>query len=63
MRLVCLFALTLSLLLILILTPSGAAPAEQTLAYRGARILTATGTPIDKGVLIVQKDKIVAVGA
>ncbi|MGH7172209.1 MAG: amidohydrolase family protein [Gemmataceae bacterium] len=40
-----------------------AAPPEQTIAYRGARILTAAGTPIDKGVLIVRKDKIVAIGA
>jgi imidazolonepropionase-like amidohydrolase len=57
------YALALSLPLILILTPGGAAPAEETIAYRGARILTAAGAPIDKGVLIVRQGKIVAVGA
>src|SRR6185437_2789090 len=39
------------------------APADRPIAYRGARILTAAGAPIDKGVLIVHKGKIVAVGA
>jgi imidazolonepropionase-like amidohydrolase len=58
-----LYALVLSLPLVLVLTPSGAAPAERLTAYRGARILTAAGAPLDKGVLIVRKDKIVAVGA
>jgi len=33
------------------------------IVYRGARILTASGAPIDQGVLIVRKNKIVAVGA
>jgi imidazolonepropionase-like amidohydrolase len=36
---------------------------ERTTAYRGARILTAAGAPIEKGVLIVRQNKIVAVGA
>jgi imidazolonepropionase-like amidohydrolase len=31
--------------------------------YRGARILTAAGAPIERGVLVVDKGKIVAVGA
>jgi imidazolonepropionase-like amidohydrolase len=31
--------------------------------YRGARILTAAGAPIDKGVLVVRKNKIISVGA
>src|SRR5579883_1310838 len=57
------YAVALSLPLILILIPVGAAPAEDTIAYRGARILTAAGAPIDKGVLIVRKDKIIAIGA
>ncbi len=38
------------------------APADKPLAFRGARILPATGAPIDDGVLVVQKGKIVAVG-
>ncbi len=36
--------------------------ADKPIAYKGARILTAAGKPIDKGVLIIQKGKIVAVG-
>jgi imidazolonepropionase-like amidohydrolase len=49
--------------LLSLLAPVRAAAAERTIVYRGARILTAAGAPIDKGVLIVRKDKIVAVGA
>jgi imidazolonepropionase-like amidohydrolase len=45
------------------LTSVRAAEPERTTAYRGARILTATGAAIDKGVLIVRQDKIVAIGA
>ncbi len=56
------YFLALFLPLILILTPNGVAAAERTIAYRGARILTAAGAPIDKGVLIVRENKIVAVG-
>jgi imidazolonepropionase-like amidohydrolase len=37
-------------------------PADRAVVYRGARILTAAGAPIDDGALIVQKGKIVAVG-
>jgi imidazolonepropionase-like amidohydrolase len=47
--------------LLFCLTPVRAA--ERTVAYRGAHILTASGKPIDKGVLIVAKNKIVAVGS
>jgi imidazolonepropionase-like amidohydrolase len=36
---------------------------EQTIVYRGARILTGAGAPIDKGVLVVRKNKIVSIGA
>ncbi len=57
------YTLALSLPLVLVLTTSGDAPAERTIAYRGARILTAAGAPIDKGVLVVRRDKIFAVGA
>lgn len=35
---------------------------ERITAYRGARILTAAGEPIERGVLIVKGDKILAVG-
>lgn len=45
------------------LTSVRAAEPERTTAYRGARILKATGDAIDKGVLIVRQDKIVAIGA
>jgi imidazolonepropionase-like amidohydrolase len=38
------------------------APADAPVAYRGARIYTAAGAPVDKGVLVVHKGKIVAVG-
>jgi imidazolonepropionase-like amidohydrolase len=38
------------------------APADVPVAYRGVRIYTAVGTPIDRGVLVVHKGKIVAVG-
>ncbi|MHB1424328.1 MAG: amidohydrolase family protein [Gemmataceae bacterium] len=54
---------SLVLFSLLILLPPVRAAAEGTIAYRGARILTAAGAPIDNGVLIVSKDKIVAVGA
>ncbi len=35
---------------------------EPTIVYRGARILTAAGAPIEKGTLVVRKNKILAVG-
>lgn len=37
-------------------------PAGTAVVLRGARILTATGEPIENGVLVVQQGKIVAVG-
>jgi imidazolonepropionase-like amidohydrolase len=43
----------------------GDAPAAEDapVAYRGARIYTVAGAPLDKGVLIVQQGKIVAIGS
>ncbi len=38
------------------------APRDEVTAYRGARILTAAGAPIEHGVLVVRGGKIVAVG-
>jgi imidazolonepropionase-like amidohydrolase len=55
--------IVLSLLPVLVLTTNGDAPVDRPIAYRGARILTVAGAPIDKGVLIVHKGKILAVGA
>ncbi|HEY7310508.1 MAG TPA: hypothetical protein VH643_14185, partial [Gemmataceae bacterium] len=63
MRPLGLMLFVLSLPLVLVLTTSGDAPADRAIAYRGARILTAAGDSIDKGTLIVQKGKILAVGA
>src|SRR5262249_2357291 len=42
----------------------GDTPADAVgpVAFRGARLLTAAGAPIDEGVLIVEKGKIIAVG-
>lgn len=45
----------------LLLFPA-ATSAQEAIAYKAAHILTAAGDPIDKGVLIVQKGKILAVG-
>jgi imidazolonepropionase-like amidohydrolase len=42
-------------------SPAGAAE-DGPVVYRGARLLTAAGDPIERGVLIVAKGKIVAVG-
>jgi imidazolonepropionase-like amidohydrolase len=39
------------------------APGDKPVAFKGARILTAAGAPIDSGVLVIQKGKILAVGA
>jgi imidazolonepropionase-like amidohydrolase len=36
--------------------------ADRAVVYRGARILTAAGAPIDNGVFVVRKGKILAVG-
>ncbi|HEY1859846.1 MAG TPA: hypothetical protein VGG61_05810 [Gemmataceae bacterium] len=41
----------------------GPSSPDGPVAFRGARILTAAGKPIDKGVLIIEKGKIVAVGS
>ena len=38
-------------------------PADSPVVYRGARIYTTVGRPINNGVLIVERGKIVAVGA
>ena len=35
---------------------------NQTVVYRGARIYTAEGPPIEKGVLVVDRGKIVVIG-
>jgi imidazolonepropionase-like amidohydrolase len=37
-------------------------PADKPVAYRGARIHTAAGAPVDNGVLVVHKGKVLAVG-
>src|SRR5437660_1490014 len=42
--------------------PTKTDPAARSIAYRGARIYTAAGDPIDNGVLIVEKGKLIAVG-
>ena len=49
----------------LISITNGEAPADKndTVVYRGAKIHTAAGAPIDNGILVVHKGKIVAVGA
>jgi imidazolonepropionase-like amidohydrolase len=45
------------------LSTVGESPArDKAVAFRGARIHTAEGPPIDKGVLVVEKGKIVAIG-
>ena len=36
--------------------------AKDTVAFRGCRLLTVAGAPIENGVLIVQKGKVVAIG-
>ncbi len=47
----------------LVLAPAAdAPPAAGPIAFRGARIHTAAGKPIDDGVLVIDKGKIVAVG-
>jgi imidazolonepropionase-like amidohydrolase len=54
-------ALALPLAFVLVSFGDGPA-ATKPVAYKGARIHTATGKPIDNGVLVVQGGKIVAVG-
>src|SRR5262249_19603955 len=52
----------LTLFLALALIPAADAPAAGPVAFRGARIYTAAGAPIDNGVLVVEKGKLVAAG-
>jgi imidazolonepropionase-like amidohydrolase len=55
--------LSLTIILLVTFAPTvHAADADAPLAFRGARILTAAGEPIDAGVLVIQKGKIVAIG-
>jgi imidazolonepropionase-like amidohydrolase len=42
--------------------PAAGSTGDKPIAFRGARIHTATSPPIDKGVLVIHKGKIVAVG-
>ena len=63
MRRFAFFLLVLPSPLLLVPRSHGDAPAERMTAYRGARILTAAGASIDKGVLVVRKNRIFAVGA
>jgi imidazolonepropionase-like amidohydrolase len=44
------------------LVPAADAPSAGPVAFRGARTLTAAGQPIDNGVLIIDRGKVVAVG-
>jgi imidazolonepropionase-like amidohydrolase len=55
--------LLLGLLVALPTTGDSSTIQDKPIAYKGARILTSAGAPIEKGVLVVQKGKIVAVGA
>ena len=42
--------------------PAAAEKASKPIVFRGARIHTAEGPPIDNGVLVIRDGKIVAVG-
>jgi imidazolonepropionase-like amidohydrolase len=64
MRRACLWCAPFSLILALAVAPAAdAPPAGGPVAFRGARIHTAAGKPIDIGVLVIDKGKVVAVGA
>jgi len=53
----------IALSLFLVLSPAAdAPPGAGPVAFRGARIYTAAGKPIDDGVLVIDKGKIIAVG-
>src|SRR5260370_35764317 len=39
-----------------------ASSADTPIAYRGVRLYTVAGAPVDKGILVVHKGKILAVG-
>jgi len=64
MRWTLLCCICLATCLALVPVPAGDASSEADaiVVYKGARILTAAGDPIEKGVLVVHKGKIVAVG-
>jgi imidazolonepropionase-like amidohydrolase len=62
MRRLGLHLVVLSLPLFVPLAPADAPAADGPIAFRGARIHTAAGAPIDDGVLVIEKGKIVAVG-
>jgi imidazolonepropionase-like amidohydrolase len=62
MRRACLWCAPFTLIPALALAPAADAPAAGSVAFRGARIHTAAGQPIDNGVLVIDKGKIVAVG-
>ena len=51
------------IVLLTLIGPAAAAAAKDSpVAYRGARIYTVAGKPIDRGVIVVQGGKIVAIG-
>lgn len=50
------------LLLLFSLSPSNAAAQHRPVVFRGASLLPATADPIERGVLVIDKGKIVAVG-
>jgi imidazolonepropionase-like amidohydrolase len=52
----------LSVFCVALVSPGDPPAAEKVVVFRGARIHTAAGAPIDDGVLVVRKGKIVAVG-
>ena len=59
MRRACFWCAPLTLVLTLALAPAADAPPAGPVALRGARIHTAAGKPIDDGVLVIDKGKIV----
>src|ERR1700722_10933519 len=63
MRRLGLFCVSVLVPLLLALAPAGAdVAADAARVFKGARILTAVGPPIDDGVFIIRGKKIVAVG-
>jgi imidazolonepropionase-like amidohydrolase len=52
-----------TLLLTYVAAGDDPAPVDGPVAFRGARILTAVGKPIEKGTLLIKNGKIVAVGS
>src|SRR6185437_14378591 len=63
MRRACFCCAPFTLVLTLALAPAADAPPAGPVAFRGARIHTAAGKPIDNGVLVIDKGKVVAVGS